>query len=123
MALKMGGASSFIDILKHAFWTDNALSGITLFRFVGEFKCASSSKNFNQLLMDFATGQCQLRGLGIREVIWGATYSLGVVEVFSSEWNINGSVSNVSSFVPSHFAYLDENNSRTLWSIVTKSGT
>ena len=97
MALEMGGASSFIDILKHAFWTDNALSGITLFRFVGEFKRAPSSKNVNQLLMDFATGQCQLRALGIREIIWGATYSLGVAKVFSSEWNINGSVSNVSS--------------------------
>lgn len=98
-------------ILNSAFWTDKGLSesgAVSLFRFVGEFKRTIAAKNFNQLLMDFATGQCQLLALGIRETIWGATCSLGVVELFSSQWNTDGSVSNLSSFVLG----LQENNSQ-----------
>jgi hypothetical protein len=94
------------NIWKHAFWTDKTPSEVTLFRFVGEFKHTVSARNLNQLLMDFASGQCQLRALGIRSIIWGATCSSGVVEVYSSEWNINLSVNNVSSFVLVHLAYL-----------------
>jgi hypothetical protein len=50
------------------------------------FKHARSAKNLNQLLMDFATGQCKLLALGIRQIIWDATYSLGVAKFFSSHW-------------------------------------
>ncbi|KIM84825.1 hypothetical protein PILCRDRAFT_87217 [Piloderma croceum F 1598] len=62
------------SILNQAFWTDKGLSEsgtVTLFRFIGEFKRALSAKNFNQLLIDFASGQCQLRALG------RTTYYLG----------------------------------------------
>jgi hypothetical protein len=94
-----------IDTLKHAFWAPRPLSSfspgstsISTFRFVGEFKHMSTfdydkdKENFqhnrNKLLNAFATGQCQLRALGIRrQVIWGATWcAFGFVEVLSAEW-------------------------------------
>jgi hypothetical protein len=43
--------------------------------------------------------------LGIQQTIWGATCSLGIVEVFSSQWNTDGSVNNLSSFFLSPLAY------------------
>jgi hypothetical protein len=66
-----GDADAPRNTLKHeAFWSDKVLREVIRFRFVG------SSVHFlptiNHLLMDFATGQCQLRALRIREIIWGA---------------------------------------------------
>ena len=111
-------------ILNQAFWTDKSPSrSITLFRFVGEFKCALSAKNYNQLLIDFASGQCQLRALGIRHTIWGATCSLGIVEVYSSEWDEKNSVRNMSSYVPFPLVYLQANDSSLFMSIPTENGT
>jgi hypothetical protein len=113
-------------ILNQAFWNDKSPSkscAITLFRFVGEFKCTLSAKNFNQLLIDFASGQCQLRALGIRHTIWGATCSLGIVEVYSSEWDKNNSVRNMSSLVPLPLVYLQVNGSSLFMSILTENGT
>ena len=96
------------SILNQAFWTDKSLSesgAVTLFRFVGEFKHGHSGKNFNQLLIDFASGQCQLLALGIRHAIRGATCSLGVVYIFSSGWDEDNLVRNMSSFVPLPLVY------------------
>jgi hypothetical protein len=63
----------------------------------------------------------QLRALGIRHTIWGATCYLGVVEVFSSEWDEDNIVRNMFSLVPLPFAFLQANDSSVFSSIPTQN--
>ena len=72
------------NVLKRAFWDTPASSNPTLPRFTGEFKRHTGSHTANQLIIDMATFQSQLRALNINEILWGATYAGGIFEIFSS---------------------------------------
>ncbi|KIM75418.1 hypothetical protein PILCRDRAFT_827342 [Piloderma croceum F 1598] len=76
---------SIIDkVLDRAFWEAKGGSEPTLPCFAGEFKRNTASHNRNQLMIDMATFQSQLRALGLTKILWGATYAGGVFEIFSS---------------------------------------
>jgi len=74
-------------VLDRAFWDAEGGSEPTLPCFAGEFKRDTASHNRNRLMMDMATFQSQLRALGIKKILWGATYAGGVFEIFSSRSN------------------------------------
>jgi hypothetical protein len=74
-------------VLDRAFWDAGCGSVPTLPRFSGEFKRNTANQNRNQLMIDMATFQSQLRALGLTKILWGATYAGGVFEIFSSRSN------------------------------------
>jgi hypothetical protein len=86
--------SPVAEVMDQAYWTGagETSGAISLLRFIGEFKPSAGEKNRNQLLIDFGTGQCQQRALGITQTIWGGTCSAGIVAIYSSNWNLNSSV-------------------------------
>jgi len=111
--------------MNQAYWTGvGKVSGaISIIRFIGEFKRSASEKNKNQLLMDFATGQCQQRALSIRQTIWGATCSAGIVEIYSSNWDTDSLVELYYIFPAGPVRYLQDMMVRLSMSIHTSDST
>ena len=88
----------------NAFWSKDTTGENSLIVFASEYKTSESTRNKNQLGMDFGAAQSQRRALGLDSaIVWGATYAEGCFEVFSSEWENDVQFSLLSTHHVTHY--------------------
>ncbi|KDQ59548.1 hypothetical protein JAAARDRAFT_625073 [Jaapia argillacea MUCL 33604] len=77
------------DMLRQLEWGERR-DEFSLIMFAGEFKTVTTSSNMSNLVMDLTTAQYHRRALKLKDrVVFGGTYSSGILEVYSSSWDEN----------------------------------
>jgi hypothetical protein len=79
-------------VIDHLYWSTK--DPFSVIAFAGEFKKDNESYNRNQLIMVLTTAQSQRKALSLeKSIIMGATSCRGRVQIYSSYWNDDDTVS------------------------------